>query len=131
MTASVVEMIGKARARVQLVTPTVAADEAASGNAVLVDVRQAAEWEHGHMDGAVAAPRGLLEFFADPASPRHKPELDPGKRMIMVCASGARAALAAATLLDMGYTDVALLDGGFTAWQESGLPTTEQTYAGI
>jgi rhodanese-related sulfurtransferase len=131
MTTSVMEMIGKARARVELVAPAAAAEELASGSAVLVDVRQAAEWEHGHIAGAVPAPRGLLEFFADPASPRHKPELDPGKRVIMVCASGARAALAAATLLDMGYTDVTLLDGGFAAWQEAGLPATEQTYAGI
>jgi rhodanese-related sulfurtransferase len=125
------EMIGTARGRAGLVTPEAAAAELASGNAVLVDVRQAAEWEHGHIDGAVPAPRGLLEFFADPASPRHKPEFDPGKRVITVCASGARAALAAGTLLDMGYTDVALLDGGQAAWQEAGLPTTEHTYAGI
>jgi rhodanese-related sulfurtransferase len=73
----------------------------------------------------------LLEFFPDPARPRHKQELDPGKRLIVVCASGARAALAAASLLDMGYTDVTVLDGGFTGWQEARLPTTEQTYAGI
>jgi rhodanese-related sulfurtransferase len=131
MTTSVMELIGKARARAGLVTPEAAAEELASGSAVLVDVRQSAEWEHGHIDGALPAPRGLLEFFADPASPRHKPELDPGKRVIMVCASGARAALAAGTLLDMGYTDVALLDGGQAAWQEAGLPTTEHTYAGI
>jgi rhodanese-related sulfurtransferase len=103
----------------------------ASGSAVLVDVRQAAEWEHGHIEGAGSASRGLLEFFADPARPRHKLELDPGKQMIMVCASRARASLAAATLLDMGYTDVAVLDGGLTAWQAAGLPTTEHTYAGI
>ena len=49
----------------------------------------------------------------------------------MVCASGARAALAAVTLLDMGYTDVALLEGGQAAWQEAGLPTSEHTYDGI
>jgi rhodanese-related sulfurtransferase len=50
--------------------------------------------------------------------------------MIMVCAAGARAALGAVTLLDMGYSDVALLDGQ-TAWQAAGFPTTEHTYAGI
>ncbi len=131
MTTSVMEMIGKARARVDLVTAATAAEELSSGAAVLVDVRQSAEWEHGHIDGAVPAPRGLLEFFADPASPRHKPELDPAKRVIMVCASGARAALAAGTLLDMGYSDVALLDGGQAAWQDAELPTTEHMYADI
>jgi rhodanese-related sulfurtransferase len=131
MVTSVMEMIGKARVRAGVVGPAAAAEEVASGSAVLVDVRQSAEWEHGHIEGAVPAPRGLLEFFADPASPRYKAEFDPGKRMIIVCASGARAALAAATLLDMDYSDVVVLDGGFTAWQEAGLPTTEHTYAGI
>jgi rhodanese-related sulfurtransferase len=50
---------------------------------------------------------------------------------VMEMIGKARAALAAATLLDMGYTDVAVLDGGLTAWQAAGLPTTEHTYAGI
>jgi rhodanese-related sulfurtransferase len=49
----------------------------------------------------------------------------------VVCHSGARAALAAATLQDMGYDDVSVLDGGVTAWVEAGLPLTEHVYAGI
>jgi rhodanese-related sulfurtransferase len=125
------EMIGAARARVGIVGPAAAAEELAAGTAVLVDVRQSAEWEHGHIEGSVATPRGLLEFIADPASPRHKAEMDPGKRMIVVCASGARAALAAATLQDMGYLDVAVLDGGINAWKEVGLPTTGHEFEGI
>ena len=77
------------------------------------------------------APRGLLEFFADPASPKHAEALDPDRPMIVVCHSGARAALAAATLQDMGFTDVSILEGGLTAWLEAGLPVTEHEYAGI
>ena len=75
--------------------------------------------------GAVQVPRGLLEFAADPASPRHKPELDPASRVIVYCRSGARAALAAATLKELGFENVANLDGGFTAWKDAGLPTDE------
>ena len=75
--------------------------------------------------------RGLLEFIADPTSPRHNDELDPTRRTIVVCASGARAALAAATLKSMGYEDVAVLDGGLKAWIDAGLPITEHEYAGI
>jgi rhodanese-related sulfurtransferase len=73
----------------------------------------------------------LLEFFADPTSPRHKEPLDPSRRVIVVCASGARATLAAATLKDMGYEDVVVLDGGLKGWTDAGLPTNEHEYSGI
>lgn len=51
--------------------------------------------------------------------------------MIVVCASGARASLAALTLKTMGYQDVAILDGGLKGWTEAGLPVGEHEYAGI
>ena len=74
---------------------------------------------------SVQVPRGLLEFVADPASPRHKPELDPARRVIVYCRSGTRAALAALTLKTLGFEDVANLDGGLSAWKQAGLPTDE------
>ena len=131
MTKTAIEMITEARALVGTVTATGAADELAAGTAVVIDVRQVDEWDHGHIDGSVHTPRGLLEFIADPTSPRHKDELDPTRRTIVVCASGARAALAASTLKSMGYDDVAVLDGGLKAWIDAGLPVTEHEYAGI
>jgi rhodanese-related sulfurtransferase len=117
-------MIAEAKAQIESVSPKDAAAEAAAGKAVLVDVREPVEWEH-HIAGAVQVPRGLLEFVADPASPKHRPELDPAGRVIVYCRSGARAALACATLKDMGFENVANLEGGFGAWQEAGLPATE------
>ena len=101
MTKTAMQMIGEARAQVGTVAPKEAADELGTG-AVLVNVREPEEWQHGHIDGSVPAPRGLLEFFADPTSPRHKDQLDPGRRVIVVCASGARASLAAADPEDDG-----------------------------
>ncbi|MFI5210249.1 MAG: rhodanese-like domain-containing protein [Gemmatimonadales bacterium] len=130
MTKTAMEMIGEARAQVGTVAPKEAADELGTG-AVLVDVREPEEWQHGHINGSVPAPRGLLEFFADQTSPRHKQALDPTRRVIVVCASGARASLAAATLKTMGYQDVAILDGGLKGWTEAGLPTNEHEYSGI
>ena len=130
MSKTAVQMIGEARAQVGIVDPTEAGDELNSG-AVIVDVREPEEWQHGHIGGAVPAPRGLLEFFADPTSPRHKDALDPRRRTIVLCASGARASLAALTLKTMGYEDVAILDGGLKAWTEAGLPTNEHEYSGI
>ena len=130
MTKTAMQMIVDARAQVDTVEPKEAADEVDDG-AVIVDVREPEEWQHGHVDGSVPAPRGLLEFFADPTSPRHKDQLDPGRRTIVLCASGARAALAALTLKDMGYQDVAVLDGGIKAWTAAGLPTNEHEYADV
>ena len=124
MSKSVAEMIAEASAQIEKVSPKDAAAEAAAGTAVLVDVREPVEWEH-HIAGAVQVPRGLLEFVADPASPKHRPELDPAGRVIVYCRSGARAALACATLKDMGFENVANLAGGFGAWQEAGLPSAE------
>jgi predicted sulfurtransferase len=67
-----------------------------------------------HIEGAVQVPRELLEFVADPASPKHKPELDPTRRVIVYCNSGGRGALAAATLESIGFENVGDVKGGFT-----------------
>jgi rhodanese-related sulfurtransferase len=124
MTKTVAELIAKANEQLEDVSPKDAAAEVAAGNAVFLDVREPVEWEH-HIEGAVQVPRGLVEFAADPASPKHRPELDPARRVIVYCRSGARAALACATLKDMGFENVANLKGGFGAWQEAGLPVNE------
>ncbi len=124
MATSAHEMVLAAHARLDNITPAQAQAELASGAAVLLDVREPVEWEQ-HIEGAIQVPRGLLEFAADPASPRHRMELDPGRRVIVCCRSGARAVLAGATLQDLGYQDVANLDGGLAAWKAAGLPLTE------
>jgi rhodanese-related sulfurtransferase len=131
MITGVMQLIVDARSRVGSATAAETAEKLRAGTAVVVDVRQSSEWEAGHIDGSVPAPRGLLEFFADPASPRHAEALEPERPTIVVCHSGARAALAAATLQDMGYDDVSVLDGGVSAWVEAGLPLTEHVYAGL
>ena len=85
---------------------------------VLVDVRETVEIEReGKIPGAVHAPRGLLEFQADPESPVYNAELKPERRLVLYCGTGGRSALAAKTLLDMGYPDVASLAGGYAAWR--------------
>jgi rhodanese-related sulfurtransferase len=89
---------------------------------LLVDVREPEErLTHGSIPGAVHAPRGMLEFAADPTSAYHRAEFDPYRRTILYCASGGRSALAAATLRTLGYARVAHLEGGLKAWREAGL----------
>jgi rhodanese-related sulfurtransferase len=124
MVKSVVDMIDEARARIELLTPQAVSEELASGSPVLVDIREPVEWER-HIAGALQVPRGLLEFVADPSSPRYNDELQPSRRVIVYCASGARAALATLALKEMGYENVANMDGGLKAWIAAGLPTAE------
>lgn len=117
------QLVQDAKSAIENLTTDQVAVEVATGRALLVDVRDAPERSaNGSIPGAVHASRGMLEFHADPSSPYHKPEFDPGKRVILHCASGGRSALAAQTLKAMGYTDVAHLDGGFKAWQAAGKP---------
>jgi rhodanese-related sulfurtransferase len=117
------ELVAEAKQRVTNLTVNDVVAERESGDPLIVDVREPAERdENGSIPGAISAPRGMLEFFADPTSPYHRPEFDPNRRVILHCAAGGRSALAAATLQQMGYTDVAHLDGGFTAWKQAGQP---------
>lgn len=106
----------------QNLTAAQVADELKRG-AVLIDLRESEERKRdGTIPGAFHAPRGMLEFYADPTSPYHRDEFIPEQRVILHCASGGRSALAADTLQQMGYWDVAHLDGGFKAWKEHGQP---------
>jgi len=123
MKKTAAELVAEAKAQIENLDPDAVESELASGNAVLVDIRDAPELENGRIPGAVHVPRGMLEFRADPSSPYHQDPLDPQKRVILHCASGGRSALAAATLKQMGYENVAHLDGGINAWKEAGKPT--------
>lgn len=90
----------------------------------LVDIRDARELEReGTLPGAINAPRGMLEFWVDPDSPYYKPVFgDAGKQYVLFCGAGWRSALAAKALQDMGMTNVAHIDGGFTEWAKQGAP---------
>jgi rhodanese-related sulfurtransferase len=112
-----------AKQRVENLDVDQAAQELERGDVVLVDIREPSEREqNGAIPGAVHAPRGMLEFYADPASPYHRPEFDPARRTILYCAAGSRSALAADALRQLGYASVAHLDGGLKGWQEAGRP---------
>ena len=116
------EMVAEANAAVETLSVEQAMKAADDSDTVFLDVRETAEHAAGTIPGAVHAPRGLLEFIADPQSPMHKPELGSGRRLIVFCASGGRSALAAKTLRDMGIGGAANMLGGFAAWRERGGP---------
>ena len=98
---------------------------AAVGNPdiVFIDLCEAHELaETGQVPAAVAAPRGMLEFYADPESPFHMPVFASGKLLLLYCGSSRRSALAAKTLQDMGMTNVAHVAGGFKSWLKANGP---------
>ena len=120
------EMVAEAKQRIENLTVDQVAAEVERGEAVLIDLREPEErTQNGVIPGAVHAPRGMLEFYADPTSSYHRPEFDPNRRTILHCAAGGRSALAADMLRQMGYANVAHLDGGFTAWKEAGRQVEE------
>jgi rhodanese-related sulfurtransferase len=88
----------------------------------LVDIRDIRELQaSGTVPGSVHAPRGMLEFWVDPASPYHKPVFaDESREYVLFCGAGWRSALAARDLQAMGMNNVAHIDGGFEAWRAQG-----------
>lgn len=90
----------------------------------LIDIRDVRELRNGTAADSVHAPRCMLEFWVDPASPYFKPMwADESKEFVLFCAAGMRSALATKTLQDMGMTNVAHIEGGYKAWVEKGGPT--------
>ena len=126
MAKTAADLVTEAKERIQNLTVDQMAEELERGDALLVDLREPDErQEHGAIPGAVHAPRGMLEFWADPTSSFHRAEFDPNRRVILYCGGGGRSALAADTLQQMGYVNVAHLDGGFNAWKADERPVED------
>jgi rhodanese-related sulfurtransferase len=93
---------------------------------VLVDIRDIRELQReGKVPGAFHCPRGMLEFWIDPASSYHKPQFAQDKRFVFFCAGGLRSALAAQAAQHMGLKPVAHIRGGFSAWRAAGGPVEQ------
>lgn len=117
------DLVSEAKQHIENLSPEQVAQEREEGTARIIDIRESEErQQHGAIPGALHAPRGMLEFHADPSTPYYRPEFDPNARIILYCASSGRSALATKTLQDMGFTNVAHLDGGLNAWKAADLP---------
>ena len=121
ITTSAQDLVARANARIQSLEPAEVARRRSEPGTLVVDVRDVRERRRdGYFPGALHVPRGMLEFWIDPASPYHKPELAAADSFILYCNKGWRSALATATLQDMGLEQVAHRAGGFERWCAEG-----------
>lgn len=114
------ELVVAAKARIQEISVD-DAERAIRDADVLIDVREANEFATGHLPGAVHISRGMLEFRIS-----NSPELaSPDTGIVLYCKTSGRAALAACSLQEMGYTNVKSIAGGFDAWETAGKPVSK------
>ena len=118
---SVKELVAQANKMIETVDADSALASQASGEGLLVDIRDIRElYREGTVADALHVPRGMLEFWFDEQSPYHKPALaDDSRKYILYCASGWRSALSARTLVEMGFDNIAHVEGGFSALKDA------------
>jgi sulfur-carrier protein adenylyltransferase/sulfurtransferase len=117
MPKSYPELLREARADVREVTPAeVQVLRESKSPPTVVDVREASEWEQGHLPGAQHISKSYIEQQIEAAAP------DRAAPVVLYCAGGVRSLFAAKTLQEMGYTDVSSMSGGFQKWKTEGLP---------
>jgi rhodanese-related sulfurtransferase len=117
---TVQSMLAEADAAVPRISPDEAKKLVGRADVLFLDVREPAEVSaSGKVPGAIAIPRGLIEFRADPASAAYDKNFDPSKTVVAYCASGGRSALVGKTLKEMGFANVRNL-GGFKGWVDAG-----------
>jgi molybdopterin/thiamine biosynthesis adenylyltransferase/rhodanese-related sulfurtransferase len=119
MTKTYADLLGEARAEIREVTPREADRLRSDFGTAVVDVREATEWDHGHIPGARHVAKSRLEQEIEAAVP------DRSTPLVLYCAAGVRSLFAAQTLRAMGYADVSSMSGGFEQWTSLGLPRSQ------
>ena len=114
------KLVAQAKQQVTEISPADARKAAEEGNAVLIAVREEADWKEDHAKGAKHLSRGVIELEIEDEIP------DLKKPIICYCGGGSRSALVAESLQKMGYENVRSLAGGLRGWKESGLPTEKE-----
>ena len=115
------QLVQDAYTEVKTINTTEALNLVKQNKCNLIDIRDIRELEkEGTVENAVHIPRGMLEFWIDPNSQYFKEgKLNLEKEMVLFCAAGARSALAAKSLQDMGFKKVSHIEGGFASIKNS------------
>ena len=116
-------LVEEAQKKIETLSPNEVKNLAEKKEITLIDVRDIRElWKEGTIENSKHIPRGMLEFWLDPESTYYQSnKIKEIKKMVLFCALGWRSALATKSLVDMGFTNVAHVDGGFDALKKSGL----------
>lgn len=123
ITIGIEQLVAEAKAAIEEVSAEEAMRLVSRDDVVIVDLRDIRELQReGKIPGSFHCPRGMLEFWIDPASPYHKPIFAQDKRFLFHCAKDWRSALSTHMAQRMGLKPVAHMAGGFTAWKEAGGP---------
>lgn len=129
---TVIQMWQEANARIDVISPQQAARNLEKDDVLLLDVREEIELRgHETIKGARHVPRGVLEWWACPESPTYReggPFGDFDKPIITFCTGGGNGAFTAVALQQLGYTNVATIEGGYLGWLKAGLPTVPTVY---
>lgn len=123
MAVTAMELVKRARQGIREIDVAEARSESYK-DALFLDTREPTETTKGIIPGAVTIPRGLLEFQVDPGLPSFQSALETDQTIVVYCASGGRSALAVERMMEMGYSNIVNLQGGYTAWKEGGGETT-------
>jgi molybdopterin/thiamine biosynthesis adenylyltransferase/rhodanese-related sulfurtransferase len=115
MPKSYADLLREARSQIREVSPQ-EVDALPSGAATIVDVREASEWEQGHIPGAHHVSKSYIEQQIEAIAP------DRDAQVVLYCAGGVRSLFAAQTMAEMGYSNVASMAQGFQGWKGAGLP---------
>ncbi len=113
------DLLRRAKAHIREVNPADVEPRLSETDLLLLDVREHEEYEQGAIPGAHLIPRGLLESSVSMQVP------DPNTEIVVYCAGGARSALAALSLQELGYRNVLSMAGGFGQWKAEGRPWSE------
>jgi rhodanese-related sulfurtransferase len=121
-------LVEEAQKNIETLSPNEAKSLYEKKEITLIDVRDIRElWKEGTIENSKHIPRGMLEFWLDPESSYYKKnKIKEMKKMVLFCAMGWRSALATKTLVDMGFNNVAHVDGGFDALKKNGLKIIEK-----
>ena len=125
MAKSLHDFVSEALETVREVTPEEVLELQAEGEYTILDVRKPNEYEEGHLIGSINFPRGFLEVRADLEHYKRDVRLENrDQKIVCYCGGGHRSALAARTLMDMGFTNVVSMKEGWTGWTNREFPTT-------
>ena len=121
-------LVEEAKKNIETLTSKQAKSLIEKKNITLIDVRDIRElWKEGTIENSKHIPRGMLEFWLDPESSYFKAnKIKDNKKLVLFCALGLRSALATKSLVDMGFKNVAHVEGGFGALKKSGFKTIKK-----